>query len=510
MKRFSSFFLISVILLSACGSAEHTRIDVPELDTDISDVRGSEDPYGLDEFTLGVIIPGDVERAKEISSFYQSITEVTDPSVVMLITESVSDSSVSPVQTCETCKFSTDFGSLFADEDLTRKMVTDGVAVASDTYFTEEDLVSFQSSFIKYHFPDASVIPVVVKDYASQEDLKNLSEWMDLELPQGALTVLSLDYSDFDLPTVKELHDLTTFTTIQNLDIDNIYDLDISSQAGLYAFLNFIKGRDYTRSSEVDGFFSFYIGGEEIEYEKSVSIMSFGNLPEEHTLDLTTSWRFDPSYDELNDRTTTKFLRDIRGQEDEFLVGVDFLVFDILGEGCRQEEQNGMNVAFCKFVVDLEGEAEFSEIIREETLEADTVYVALEYPSGGELDEDKKLFMRDLVKEGVDILVVKGLSTDMSFSEYHGSLIFYSLGDFIVDNKLAIDLSSDSEGMVLGLNITPEAYQIYLFPVQLENGYPKLKDLEDRNLAVSMFIKNSELPSGSETDLRKGLIKIAR
>ncbi len=516
--------LIAANFFTGCGKNYTVIQSLYPNDTQMWEhIFETKDPYKFGSAPFGVIIPHHLIAAVNIAKFYGGLKEVINPSVIVIIGPNHFEKSpdFEDIKTCQTCLYETTKGSVEIDEDLSEKIVDDGVAFLSEDYFLNEHAIFSHTPFIKNYFPDAKILPILTNWQIPIDKAQELGDWLNENLPADSLVIASVDFSHYVPDGVADFHDKSSFTTITNFDYQNVYDLELDSPSSIYTLLYLMEKRGYMKSEMLAHtnltdflteyeeettshlYFAFYKG--EMVPTEGVSILSFGNLPKDQTLTFNKGWQFFQ-----NNNDSTKLLRDIRAKEDRFLIGSDFLVFNLPNDQCLKEEQNGMEVSFCKFIENAEKEKEFLKIIKEEAKESDVVYLLFEYTEYGELDEDRKAFTRSLIKSGVDIFVGRGLKEVIPFETYKGSLIFHSLGDFIIDNKLVTDLNAFSSGMVLGLYVTPEEYEIYTFPVIVENGYPKMTDFSKRQTLFNIFKEDADLGRKDETDAEKGTIKIKR
>lgn len=568
MKKIFGIALLALfcVVLTGCGETDTVVVTpLPEDNRVKSQYAGDErmwdkifdvkEPYKFDSVPFGVILPHHLVVASELAKFYAGLREVIDPSVIVLIGPDHFEVSDANISTCKTCVFETEKGDVYLDDDIVADLVTDKIAVYSDDLFLNEHSVNSHTPFIKKFFPDTEIVPIVLKWDATPEEAIKLSTWLDENLPDDALVIGSVDFSHYNPWEVADFHDQSSFATILNFDFKNVYDLEIDSPSTVYTVLDLMSRRegvdvkrlahtnlaqflsDYVAETTSHQFFAFYekqdspeeflplpkgnteVKGVEdvqkniVEDGKGVSILSFGNVPQDNTLGFMTSWLWDRAYDETTDLTTNKFLRDIRGAEDRFFVGTDFYVFDLIDNSCRKESRNGMTVAFCKYLEsfdDKDKEDEMEETLNLNRESAEIVYLIYEFDGEGtELTKARKTTLKSLVGSGVDIVVGRGLKEIVPFENYKGGLIFYSLGDFVTDNKLVNELNDTSEGVILGLYITPNYYYIYTFPIDVINGYPKLMDFSVRTGFFAFFRGNASLGS-AEVDARKGVIKLKR
>jgi len=480
----------------------------------------------------GVILPHHIIAADKINAFYKGLSEVMDPSVVAIIGPNHYEAGPDDIQICRNCVFETSEGELETDQVTMENLVLSGNATVFDEAFLEEHSIYSHAPFIKKYFPEAKILPIILKYDTDEEKLLQLADWLYKYLPDDALLVASVDFSHYQPPEVADFHDLTSETSIRNFNYENFWNLEIDSPASVYTLLKVMEqkgvfdgalladsnSQDYlkehqeeTTSHQFWGFFDGGIG--EIGEWPGVSILSFGNIDDsgfldENDLGFYRSWKWDPDYDESSDNSIMKTLRDIRGEEDRFFAGSDFYVFD-LDEGCVSEEKNGMQVGFCKFSEKDGDLSEQLEIIDDADENNDLVYLLYDY-AGSELTDVRKDDVRSFINNGVDVFVGRGIKQVIPFEIYKGSLVFYSLGDFIGNSRLALELSAEFEGVVLGLYVTEDYYYIYTFSVDVNNGYPVLKDFSERPAFFLNFISAAKLGNSAETDSLKGVVKIKR
>ena len=119
--------------------------------------------------------------------------------------------------------------------------------------------------------------------------------------------------------------------------------------------------------------------------------------------------------------------------------------------------------------------------------------------------------MKTFVNSGADIIIGRGLSKIVPFEYYNKSLIFYSLGYFITDSKLANELIANSKGVLLGIDISETDYNVYLFPINIISGYPMLMDVAERRDFFSSYVPLEKLPASVySVNYDKALISISR
>ncbi len=486
----------------------------------------NENPYQFESDPIAVIVPKDVITLKELSKFYEGLSTVKDPSTVIVMNSNLDGISKYNIQTCENCVYRTIKGNLNVNEFLAAKMIEENAAHFNDKLFLEDDIISMQTPFIKKYFPEANIVPVLINSATPKEELNAFSDFLTKYLTNESLIIVTSNFSEKIPREAAEFHNHSSFATIANFDYENIYDLDIDSPAALYSAINFAEQKDFKdvrriayinsdqllkeRNEETSEYqFIGFLEGE-ADKIKGASIFSTGNIFENSDLNFMKEWLYDPDFDENDDRSAKKYLKNLKGIEDRFLTGIDYYVFDLEADQCRREVQNGFKVSFCKFIENEENISDFNEMIQNENEASDILYLLFEFRGDQELSADRKYLIRDFVKKGVDVFVGRGILTVVPFEIYRDSLIFYSLGNFIPGDKLITELNDTSEGMIVGLYIDKNYYYIYTFPIEIINGYPKLKPLIERPGELINFTKDLKLKRSDEIDPQKGFVKISR
>lgn len=531
MRKFV-WLLSFLILVVGIGSAAYivgfyeNPFEVPSIypnDARLWDrMLQTEDPEELDSEPLGVVIPHHLIASDKTAQFYANLAETIDPSVVVIIGPNHFElNPEDAVQTCLKCVYTTTFGNVIMQEELVQKFVNDGVGRAMDKNFLTEHAIFAHSPFVKKFFPEAQIMPILLQWETSEVQATELATWLDENLPEDALVIASVDFSHYLPVNAAEFHDYSSYATIRNFDYGNVYDLEIDSPASIFTLLQLMEMRgaqsaerifhtnsqdylsDIQRETTSHQFFTFSEGA--IEQTRGLGLMVFGNLPDNEDLSLSNGWKWDRAYDQATDQNVTKYLRDVRSTEDRFLVGTDFLVFDLKEEGCFKDGQNYTDVAFCRIVED--GKDAQEELLRKAVADSSVIYVEYEFVGGGELTSEREAEMKRMADLGADIVIGKGLSEVGGFELYEGSLIFYSLGDFIANTGLVTELNANSEGLIAGIWVTPQSYKVHLFRVVVESGYPKFVPYTDNDEFFGEYFLG--VPSITE-DPELGTIEIAR
>jgi AmmeMemoRadiSam system protein B len=193
----------------------------------------------------------------------------------------------------------TPYGVLKANRELINKLQIEYEHFTVDeSVFSQEHGVYEIVPFIKKIFPEAQFLPVVVKDQASESEIRTMVEKLNNVLPSDTLVVGSFDFSHYLTSNAADFNDTKSLAVIRNFDYDGISHLDIDSKTGIRLFLQLMEKRDFqqfnlvnhTNSSKFTNNFEFtettsYITGAFTKGPKisddALTLMYFGKWTQE-------------------------------------------------------------------------------------------------------------------------------------------------------------------------------------------------------------------------------------
>jgi len=539
MKKFLFLLFSVVFLLASCKSSPaKTVISSPSLNNlRMESLYAGEDRIWEHVFNVkksfdfkkeshGAIVPSNLVSAPELAKFYNGLSQKITPSTIFIIANNPNKLPENVITTCQNCVFETTHGQLDIDHYYIDQLLEKNIASVEDDEFPDVSAVFNHAPFIKNYFPSAQVVPILISRDAKNIDVTNLVNWLNEFVGDDDLVLLSMGFSKNQPWGVADFHDRSAVTTINNFDFDNVYDLEVDSPLGLLTLMKFMDKKNYHKVRDWAGIntadylekptdktisfriMSFEEG--EINEINGVSILSFGNTPEDNSLNFGIGWNYIPNYNYKIDKTDKKMLKDLAGEEDRFLTGSDFLAFNLPANQCRQDEQNGMTIAFCSFDEDDTKESEQIAKIKELDKEVDLIYLLYNFHGSGKISDDRKHLIRDFARKGVDIFVGRGIEEQLPIAMYKKKLLSYSLGYFIKDNKLVNELQNNGSGLILGIYATSDQYDVYLFPIDIVNGYPVLKSYLERKNFIKDFVMNSDLPRKTDIDYKRGVLHLTR
>jgi len=449
----------------------------------------------------GIVLPHHMIVANEISKTYQKLAEVSHPSLIVIISPNHYEDGQSLIQTCSSCEYQTTEGNTIIDTSLAKKLTQNNIATDEPKTFIKEHGVFNHAPFIKHFFPEAKMLPILIKWEAPSEKTVELSNWLDANIPKDALVIASVDFSHYVPVEHANFHDISSYATIKNFDYQNMYDLEIDSPPSISTITHLMEKRGYmsaerfthtnnqqfqpepipeTTSHQFIGFFK----GEK-RPEKSLTIMSFGNMsPDQRKNDdgsqlgLYDNYRWNIDWPdgvtESKAINFNKWLRDFRGKEDRMLMGADFLVFN-LPDFCTQKAQNGINITFCKirtssagYEKDLKNWTTFFQ--KQSQKNNTTFYVSIDDSRNYQLSAWQWTNLsHQIANLRRSIIIGTGTNTSTPIEHYKGSLLIQSLGNFTTSPDI-----KKSFGKIAEIIITPGEIKAEIYKVDILNGYPQL------------------------------------
>lgn len=114
----------------------------------------------------------------------------------------------------------TDFGVVEADLTLVDSLAKAGLAVVDDTALSTEHSVGTLMPYLKYHAPEARVVPVILHRDVPMQDLRRLAGALAGYLTGDRLLIASVDFSHYLTRAEAEQKDVVTLQAIQSADLE--------------------------------------------------------------------------------------------------------------------------------------------------------------------------------------------------------------------------------------------------------------------------------------------------
>lgn len=134
-------------------------------------------------------------------------------------------------------------GPIRRDEDLTRRLAAENLVNIDEVPFVFEHGIYNLLPFVKKSFPNARVVPIIIKETAGEEQLEALADKLANYLPENSLVIGSFDFSHETTNELAEKQDKASVALIESMDSGRVGGVKIDSQKGLWLVMEYSKRR---------------------------------------------------------------------------------------------------------------------------------------------------------------------------------------------------------------------------------------------------------------------------
>ena len=409
--------------------------------------------------------------------------------------------------------FETDFGKVEPDFDFIKNL---GVNSSVRAFYGETGLLDFMPTIAR-DFPGAKVVPLLIKDLASEEELDLL---VDKLKGMGNIHILKsptlITASDFH----REIRGENNTSYVMNF----FWDRQESEGLSVLAFGDMMLGRyvrtlmdrngmDYIFSGMPEGFFEGpdivhanlegpingkgRSGGTSMVFSFNEDVAPFLKKWGFNLVSLANNHALDQGWE---GRVTT-----VSALEE---AGVDWCGHPTEPASVQYGSGGGYSYAFvCLQDVTnkLDDEAANALIA---SIDADFVFVSIhwgyEYKHKAS-DAVQVERARAFVDSGAAFVIGHHPHVVQNFEIYKGAPIFYSLGNFVFDQYWS---QETQEELALGIIGDDEGWRIWLFPMKSERSVSRLMNAEEKSEWIEKFIGYGEYSAEMQEMIRSELIYV--
>ncbi|MFA5062432.1 MAG: AmmeMemoRadiSam system protein B [Patescibacteria group bacterium] len=211
------------------------------------------------EQAISGVIPHHLVAGKYIANFVKGLSDQHPQTIVLIGPNHLQrgpDQIVSGVY-----DWQTPYGVLKTDEKIIKNLSTAGVVKINDDIIDGEWSISSDVPFLKRIWPDAKIIPIILKNDINKSELDNLSDQLIKYLPKNSIVLASVDFSHYLPKEVANFHDDLSINTLASGNISQVDKLEIDSQSSLYLLMKYnqLKGVEkfnlvsHTNSADIVG-----------------------------------------------------------------------------------------------------------------------------------------------------------------------------------------------------------------------------------------------------------------
>lgn len=140
----------------------------------------------------------------------------------------------------------TAFSILKSDQDLIEKLYEQSLITLKDTGFRNEHGIYTLVPFIKYSFPQASILPLILNPKKTDLEFFSFGQTLKQELDSSStLLIVSSDFSHGLSLEKTQQADLQSIETLEKLSLENLRKVNCDCPACLAFLLGYLDGGDY-------------------------------------------------------------------------------------------------------------------------------------------------------------------------------------------------------------------------------------------------------------------------
>jgi len=172
---------------------------------------------------------------------------ISDYQTIILIGPNHFNSGRENIQTSN-LDWKTKFGNLSADQSLIKTLIENKYADLNTDNFNSEHSVCGLVSFLKIHFPESKVIPLILKANVSKKEAKNLGQFLAQNC-QDCLLLASIDFSHEVSPQQAQINDAKSIKILEKLDEESLDQITSDSLPSLQVLFSYLQESSKGRSA---------------------------------------------------------------------------------------------------------------------------------------------------------------------------------------------------------------------------------------------------------------------
>jgi len=134
----------------------------------------------------------------------------------------------------------TPYGILPAEQAFVENLLKISDIKADEEAVKNEHSITGEVSFIKKIFPEAKILPIILKSGTSKEEAEILADkLLSFARERKILVIASVDFSHYKDSLAAQKDDQVSREAIANYDFDKIYGLELDSPASIYTLLRY-------------------------------------------------------------------------------------------------------------------------------------------------------------------------------------------------------------------------------------------------------------------------------
>lgn len=302
------------------------------------------------EPVVSAVVPHHLAAAVPLAGFFKMMGQQKPP-VVVLLGPNHKQAGPDPIVTSE-YEWKTPYGNIVPAKVIIQKLIDQKLAVANETVIDPEWSIGALVPFVKRTWPEAALVPLILKDQTPTTTLEQLAKELTGVLPPGSLVLVSVDFSHYLPYFVANFHDVLSENILATGDTARLSKAEIDSFPSLYflaeynrlqraqtwhlvAHTNSAVLANHPEWGETTSHFIGYYTRGAAEASPTLSLQFFGDI----MLDRDVARA-------MGDAGLNYVLTKIRGAENRFFAGADLFMGNLEGPFAPARVATTKSIAF--------------------------------------------------------------------------------------------------------------------------------------------------------------------
>ena len=205
-------------------------------------LMNAEGNFEFESEPQGVILPHHLAVGEDLARFYRGLAKVKDSERIFILGPDHYEAGAMTISSCGDCVYKTVYGEVEVEApDL------DFVGIEGDIFAKEHGIFA-HTPFIKYFFPEAVIVPLIIRSDVREEDMEKLREWLNENLRKDDLLLASIDFSHYKPVEEANVDDQFSFEAIVGFDLEMVAVAAMDSPASVSVILEIMQERGYTKA----------------------------------------------------------------------------------------------------------------------------------------------------------------------------------------------------------------------------------------------------------------------
>ncbi len=190
MEKVIAYILSSV---AACGLFMSSLAATVSMDIALAQVRAHE--TGYPSVPAGAVMPHHLLVEKDMDELYARLAALHDYRRIVIISPNHFNRGIHSIETTDAANDK--FTDVKIDSEANAALVSGGIAYNSPVDYYLEHGITNHLSFIRKYFPDARIVPIIIKEGTTEPRLDSLAHTLAEIYDKDTLIVASVDFTHY-------------------------------------------------------------------------------------------------------------------------------------------------------------------------------------------------------------------------------------------------------------------------------------------------------------------------